>query len=377
MPDLNMKAEDLSRLLWWLPQVASGLTRPAPSLDGTNHQTPRLSPSSTHSLLSKSSVGAKYSLPIELVFVALEEKLCFSFIKKKTGYAILVGVYFYFSHALSHISNYDPLWYACKKILRFYIWRKPIPLIPFGIFQKVYSFIICGGKTYLSLTFYVQVCEMSWPCHKVQFVMSSLLRLIILGEFLHVQRSSQEFQYWRNFYMYSESPKSFNIGGMSTCTANLSKSFNIGGISTCTANLPRVSILAEFLHVQRISQEFQYWGKCLRVQRISLRVSILGEFLHVQWISQEFQLFFFMFWFDSFWTKQCQDIFDVKFNSSFIARAVAHTNTGYGALQYTQDRIVFVNGEIDPWHYLGITKSLPQAPAIFIPGQANLRYRTF
>ena len=241
----------------------------------------------------------------------------------------MVGLYFYFSHALSHISNYDPLWYACKKILWFYIWRTPIPLIPFGIFQKVYSFIICGGKTYLSLTFYVQVCEMSWLCHKVQFVMSSLLRLIILGEFLHVQRISQEFQYWRNFYMYSESPKSFNIGGMSTCTANLSKSFNIGGISTCTANLSRVSTL------------------------------------------------FFMFWFDSFWTKQCQDIFDVKFNSSFIARAVAHTNTGYGALQYTQDRIVFVNGEIDPWHYLGITKSLPQAPAIFIPGQANLRYRTF
>ena len=92
--------------------------------------------------------------------------------------------------------------------------------------------------------------------------------------------------------MYSEAPKSFNIGGISTCTANLPrvsilgeclrvqqislrvsilgeflhvqrislKSFNIGGISTCTANLSRVSILGEFLHVQQISQEFQYWG---------------------------------------------------------------------------------------------------------------------
>lgn len=72
-----------------------------------------------------------------------------------------------------------------------------------------------------------------------------------------------------------------------------------------------------------------------------------------------------------FWTKQCQDIFNVKFNSSFIARAVAHTNAGYGARNYTEDRVVFVNGEIDPWHYVGITKSLPNAPAIFIPGTAH------
>ncbi|RUS86001.1 hypothetical protein EGW08_006213 [Elysia chlorotica] len=72
-----------------------------------------------------------------------------------------------------------------------------------------------------------------------------------------------------------------------------------------------------------------------------------------------------------FWTQQCQDIFNIKFNSSFIARAVAHTNDGYGARNYTQDRVVFVNGDIDPWHYLGITKSLPQAQAILIPGTAH------
>ena len=87
----------------------------------------------------------------------------------------------------------------------------------------------------------------------------NLRRVSVLGEFLHVQWISQEFQYWGNFYMYSESPKSFNIGGIFTCTVNLRwvsilgeflhvqrislKSFNIGGISTCTVNLSRVSTL--------------------------------------------------------------------------------------------------------------------------------------
>ncbi|GFO16552.1 thymus-specific serine protease [Plakobranchus ocellatus] len=72
-----------------------------------------------------------------------------------------------------------------------------------------------------------------------------------------------------------------------------------------------------------------------------------------------------------FWTQQCQDIFSPKFNSTFIEKAVEETNINYGARNYTEDRIVFVNGAIDPWHYLSITKSLPQAEAIYIPGTAH------
>lgn len=52
-----------------------------------------------------------------------------------------------------------------------------------------------------------------------------------------------------------------------------------------------------------------------------------------------------------------------------LTQAVARSNIIYGGLDIKTDKVVFVHGSIDPWHALGITKTLiPEAPAIFIKG---------
>lgn len=71
--------------------------------------------------------------------------------------------------------------------------------------------------------------------------------------------------------------------------------------------------------------------------------------------------------------QQCEDIFGPKYNENFLDAAVDRTNTQYGAFNIEATNIVFVHGSIDPWHALGITKTLNQgAPAIFINGMCNI-----
>ncbi|KAK3781561.1 hypothetical protein RRG08_054900 [Elysia crispata] len=72
-----------------------------------------------------------------------------------------------------------------------------------------------------------------------------------------------------------------------------------------------------------------------------------------------------------FSTQQCADIFGSQFTSQFISGAIDASNVNYGARHYTENRVVFVNGNIDPWHYLGIIHKLPQAPVIYINGTAH------
>lgn len=74
----------------------------------------------------------------------------------------------------------------------------------------------------------------------------------------------------------------------------------------------------------------------------------------------------------SFYIQQCVEIFGDKFNRSYVDAAVARTNTLYGALDIEVTNVVFVQGSIDPWHALGITKTRnPKAPAIFINGTGH------
>jgi hypothetical protein len=50
-------------------------------------------------------------------------------------------------------------------------------------------------------------------------------------------------------------------------------------------------------------------------------------------------------------------------------RGVKRTNTMYGALNLQATRVVSVHGSIDPWHALGITRTIKEdSPAIFIRG---------
>ncbi|CAG9821606.1 unnamed protein product [Phaedon cochleariae] len=73
-----------------------------------------------------------------------------------------------------------------------------------------------------------------------------------------------------------------------------------------------------------------------------------------------------------FSVQQCVDIFGPEFDMKFQQKAVDDTNVAYGALDIEVTNVLFVHGSVDPWHALGITKTLNNyAPAIFIEGTAH------
>jgi Serine carboxypeptidase S28. len=50
-------------------------------------------------------------------------------------------------------------------------------------------------------------------------------------------------------------------------------------------------------------------------------------------------------------------------------RGIRRTNLMYGALNQPVSRVVYVHGSLDPWHALGIIKTVhKESPAIFIRG---------
>ena len=73
-----------------------------------------------------------------------------------------------------------------------------------------------------------------------------------------------------------------------------------------------------------------------------------------------------------FFVQQCIDVFGPRYNIHLLKSAIDRTNILYGALNLKVTNVVFVHGSVDPWHVLGITKSVnPQAPAIYINGTAH------
>lgn len=75
---------------------------------------------------------------------------------------------------------------------------------------------------------------------------------------------------------------------------------------------------------------------------------------------------------EKFFVQQCEDIFGSKFNMKFLNSGIQRTNIFYGGYDIEVSRVVFVHGSIDPWHALGITKSLSEnAQAIYINGTAH------
>lgn len=75
----------------------------------------------------------------------------------------------------------------------------------------------------------------------------------------------------------------------------------------------------------------------------------------------------------SFYTQLCQDVFDTTPNS--ISANINATNINYGGKNIPANgptNIMFINGDVDPWHALGITQSIsPSLPAILIHGTAH------
>jgi len=76
----------------------------------------------------------------------------------------------------------------------------------------------------------------------------------------------------------------------------------------------------------------------------------------------------------SFSVQQCQDVFGPEYNQSFISSRIAWTTANYGSRNISKDvqNIVFPNGSIDPWHALGILKSVNIfTTATYIKGTAH------
>jgi hypothetical protein len=58
-----------------------------------------------------------------------------------------------------------------------------------------------------------------------------------------------------------------------------------------------------------------------------------------------------------------------RYDAKQVMRGVKRTNTLYGALELQATNVVFIHGSVDPWHALGITRTVKQeSPAIYIRG---------
>ncbi|KAL0893707.1 hypothetical protein ABMA27_013857 [Loxostege sticticalis] len=69
-----------------------------------------------------------------------------------------------------------------------------------------------------------------------------------------------------------------------------------------------------------------------------------------------------------FYIKMCTGVFGPEFDQRRIDEGVSKTNDKYGGLTPNVEKVVFVQGEIDPWHKLGVLKDLSnEAPARMIP----------
>lgn len=77
-----------------------------------------------------------------------------------------------------------------------------------------------------------------------------------------------------------------------------------------------------------------------------------------------------------FYIKQCKDIFGDKFDLDLLKQSIADTNTNYGGYDYEGTRVVFVNGNIDPWHALGFYGNPPNknTHTVFIEGNKLQRF---
>lgn len=65
----------------------------------------------------------------------------------------------------------------------------------------------------------------------------------------------------------------------------------------------------------------------------------------------------------------CQIAFNIT--PAQIDTNVAATNEFYGGLTPNTTRLLFVNGEIDPWHFLSVNVSRPGVPSLWVPGASH------
>ncbi|KOB75119.1 putative serine protease K12H4.7 [Operophtera brumata] len=69
-----------------------------------------------------------------------------------------------------------------------------------------------------------------------------------------------------------------------------------------------------------------------------------------------------------FFYNVCKALFGVEFDEKRINEGINRTNEMYGGQHPNVTKVVFVNGELDPWHKLSILEDLsPDSPAKVIP----------
>ena len=76
-------------------------------------------------------------------------------------------------------------------------------------------------------------------------------------------------------------------------------------------------------------------------------------------------------------TTNCSVIFMYRFTSKFVHNAIHDTNEYYGGIEAFMHvtNVVFTNGNIDPWHALGVTRRSEVNrgnTVLLIPGKQHL-----
>ncbi|XP_015125194.1 thymus-specific serine protease [Diachasma alloeum] len=70
--------------------------------------------------------------------------------------------------------------------------------------------------------------------------------------------------------------------------------------------------------------------------------------------------------------QMCKDLYGEYYNEGIVKKSVRRTNIMYGADLPDVDRIIFTNGDVDPWHALSVLKDInKEASAIFIKGSSH------
>ena len=73
-------------------------------------------------------------------------------------------------------------------------------------------------------------------------------------------------------------------------------------------------------------------------------------------------------------TQQCADLFGPAFTAAVSAERVINTNALLGgSTHFGGTRVIFVNGNVDPWHALSKLDTSPGVLSILIDGTAHCR----
>ena len=74
-----------------------------------------------------------------------------------------------------------------------------------------------------------------------------------------------------------------------------------------------------------------------------------------------------------FYSQLCQDVFGPAYSYNNLMNSVSDINQNFGGLDYQGTKVLFINGDYDPWHALSFTDRPPnsQTNVIFIHGTAH------